>query len=232
MKKTLLPFIFLLFCSARVFATWSIIIIDPKTNEIGIAGASCTYNCYGIGEIVPGKGAIIVQAMSNSNAREKGLEMIIAEASPQQIIQALRSPSFDPERQQYAVVTVKYFDRPITYTGVSTNAFNGALTKPGVSVQGNTLTSENELKNIMEAVEKAQNAQLDIAETLMLALQAGSNAGGDNRCGEQKASSAFLIVARPGDRKPYLDLNIFGQGRGGKNAVDLLRKKFEDSKGK
>jgi hypothetical protein len=26
-------------------ATWSIIVVDPKTKEIGIAGASCTYNC-------------------------------------------------------------------------------------------------------------------------------------------------------------------------------------------
>ena len=77
------------------YATWSIIIIDKKTNEIGIAGASCTYNCYGIGKIVPNMGAIIVQAMSNNQAREKGVEMILAESTPGQIIQALRDPEFD-----------------------------------------------------------------------------------------------------------------------------------------
>jgi uncharacterized Ntn-hydrolase superfamily protein len=232
MKKTLLAFILFVLSSTDTFATWSIIMIDPKTNEIGIAGASCTYNCYGIGEIIPGKGAIIVQAMSNSEAREKGLQMILADASPQQIIQALRNPSFDPERQQYAVVTIKYIDRPVTYTGVSTNAYNGALTKAGISVQGNTLTSKTELKLIMEAVQKGRNESLGIAEILMRALEVGSNAGGDNRCGAQKASSAFLIVARPGDKRPYLDLNIFGQGGGGQNAVDLLRKKFEKQKGR
>jgi hypothetical protein len=53
------------------FATWSIIIIDPVTEEIGIAGASCTYNCYGIGKIIPNVGAIIVQAMSNNAARKR-----------------------------------------------------------------------------------------------------------------------------------------------------------------
>src|SRR6185295_3162030 len=106
--------------------------IDPRTNEIGIAGASCTYNCYGIGKIIPHLGAIIVQAMSNSQAREKGVEMIIGESTPEQIIQALRSPVFDPERQQYAVVTIKYIDSPGTYTGDSTKQFNGALTKSGV----------------------------------------------------------------------------------------------------
>src|ERR1700733_6250542 len=101
MKKTILALIILAIYSNPVFATWSIIIIDPGTNEIGIAGASCTYNCYGIGKIIPNMGAIIVQAMSNKQAREKGAEMIIAGSTPAQIIQALKNPDFDPERQQY-----------------------------------------------------------------------------------------------------------------------------------
>ena len=147
MKKIILALIIFAIHSTKTFATWSIIMIDPKTNEIGIAGASCTYNCYGIGKIIPNMGAIIVQAMSNNQAREKGVEMIIAESTPGQIIQALRNPEFDPERQQYAVVTIKYIDSPGTYTGDSTNRSNGALTKSGVSVQGNTLTSDKRIKN-------------------------------------------------------------------------------------
>ena len=79
----------------------------------------------------------------------------------------------------------------------------------------------------MDAVEKGQNKSLDIAEILMSALEAGSGSGGDKRCGEQKASSAFIIVAKPSDKKPYIDLNIFGQSKGGQNAVDMLRKKYE-----
>jgi len=231
MKKYILVTLVLLFYCNLTFSTWSIIMIDPQTKEIGIAGASCTYNCYGIGKIVPGKGAIIVQAMSNNEAREKGIEMILAESTPEQIIQALRNPNFDPERQQYAVVTIKYFNSPSTYTGDSTKQFNGAFTKSGVSVQGNTLTSDSELKIIMQAVEKGQKELLNITDILMSALEAGSTSGGDKRCGEQKASSAFIIVARPDDKKPYVDLNIFGQGRG-QNAVVLLRKKYEKWKTK
>jgi uncharacterized Ntn-hydrolase superfamily protein len=113
-KKIILGLIIFVLFSIKTFATWSIIMIDPKTNEIGIAGASCTYNCYGIGKIIPTMGAIIVQAMSNNRAREKGLEMILADATPGQIIQALRSPDFDPERQQYAVVTLKFIDNPVS----------------------------------------------------------------------------------------------------------------------
>jgi len=218
--------------SNRTFATWSIIIIDPNTKEIGIAGASCTYNCYGIGQIIPNVGAIIVQAMSNNQAREKGVEMILAKSTPEQIIQALKDPQFDPERQQYAVVTLKYFNSPGTFTGDSTKPYGGALIKPGVTVQGNTLASEDELKIIMDAVEKGQSESLNMAEILIRSLEAGSIAGGDRRCGDQKASSAFIIVARPGDKKPYINLNIFGQGKGGQNAVDMLRKKFEKWKRK
>jgi uncharacterized Ntn-hydrolase superfamily protein len=232
MKKSILAIIIFIIISNSSFATWSIIMIDPRTNDIGIAGASCTYNCFGIGKIIPNVGAIIVQAMSNNQAREKGVEMMLAEASPAQIIQALRDPNFDPERQQYALVMIKYIDSPVTYTGDSTRQFNGALTKRGVSVQGNTLTSEFELKIIMEAVEKGQNESWNIAEILMSALEAGSTSGGDKRCGVQKSSSAFIIVAKPDDRKPFLNLNIFGQGKGGQNAVDMLRKKYEKWKKK
>ncbi|MBL4702782.1 MAG: DUF1028 domain-containing protein, partial [Phycisphaeraceae bacterium] len=36
-----------------------------------------------------------------------------------------------------------------------------------------------------------------MAERLMLALQAGEQAGGDNRCGSQYARSAFISVYNP-----------------------------------
>jgi uncharacterized Ntn-hydrolase superfamily protein len=147
MKKTILSLLILLFYCTSTFATWSIMIIDPKTNEIGIAAASCSYNCYGIGKIVPNMGAVIVQAMSNHQAREKGVQLMIAGATPEQIIQAMRNPAFDPERQQYAVVTIKYINNPGTYTGDSTKTHHGALTANGISVQGITLTKFNKWKN-------------------------------------------------------------------------------------
>jgi uncharacterized Ntn-hydrolase superfamily protein len=216
-----------LFFPYSVWATWSLIIIDPRTKEIGIAGASCTYNCYGIGKIIPNAGAVIVQAMSNNEARDKGVEMILAEASPEQIIEAMRDSIFDPERQQYAVVTIRYLNEPGIYTGRLTNTLHGGLTDYGVSVQGNTLATDTVLAVVMKAVQKGRTNLLPVSEILLSALEAGSNAGGDKRCGEQKATSAFMIVAKPGDKRPYMDLQIFGQGKGKQNAVDLLRIKYE-----
>lgn len=214
---------------ANAFATWSIIIIDPRTKEIGIAGASCTYNVYGIGAIAPGKGAIVVQAMSNNFARSRGLQMILSEAPPEKILEAIKDPMFDPEDQQYGIVCLYAMDKPQTYTGDSAHTFKGALTARGVSVQGNTLSDQDEIKKIMEVVLKGQRDSLPIDKLLMLALEAGAEYGGDRRCGVQKATSAFITVARPDDdrKHPYLDLVVFGIAKGGENAVGELRKKYD-----
>lgn len=210
------------------YATWSIIVIDPKTKEIGIAGASCTYSVYGIGAIAPGKGAIVVQAMSSNKARRQGLKMIFADAPPQQIIQAIRDPKFDPEEQQYAVVCVNYLERPLTYTGTSTTPAKGTITGKGMSVQGNTLTNAEELQAVYKAALKAQKESLSIEDVLMIALEAGAKLGGDKRCGERKASSAFLTVAKANDNPehPYLNLIIYGTDDKA-NAVESLRQKFD-----
>ncbi|MBC7948034.1 MAG: DUF1028 domain-containing protein [Chitinophagaceae bacterium] len=212
-------------------STWSIIVVDPKTKEIGIAGASCTNSVYGIGAIVPGKGAIVVQAMSNYFARLKGFNLIMADASPDQIMKALMNPDFDPENQQYAVVCLNYPDQPVTYTGSETHGAKGTLTAHGISVQGNTLTNAEELKAVMNAALSAQKKSLPIHEVLMLALEAGAIAGGDKRCGERKASSAFITVVKPQDdrKNPYLNL-VVNQTDNTTNAVEALRGKLEDWK--
>jgi len=94
------------------------------------------------------------------------------------------------------------------------------------------LTEQSTLQAIMNTVQKRKGESWYIADILITALEAGSMAGGDNRCGEQCATSAFITVAKPGDRKPYLDLVIFGQGKGKQNAVDLLRIKYDKWKRK
>lgn len=226
MKKVLFSLI-LIIIATQSFATWSIIIVDEKTGTIGIAGASCTRSVYGIGTIVPGKGAIIVQAYSNSDAREEGVDMIMADASPDEIMEAIRNSRFDPEHQQYAILTLKDVDHPVTYTGNLTTEVRGALGAKGISIQGNTLVSEDVLKKAMEAVVVAQGKGLSIEETLMLALEAGAEAGGDKRCGEFKASSAFITVMKPGDsnKKPYFEL-IVNKINDRTNAVQVLRERF------
>jgi uncharacterized Ntn-hydrolase superfamily protein len=231
LKLTFFTLSLLLISATQSFATWSIIVIDSKTKQIGIAGASCTQSVYGIGAIVPGKGAIVVQAMSNYFARVKGFEMIIAEATPSEILNAMMAPQYSPEMQQYAIVSVKYIDSPATYTGSLTTAYKGALTAKGISVQGNTLADSAELQLVMNAVLKAQQDALSIEDVLMLGLEAGAQLGGDKRCGDTKALSAFITVVNPNDdrRNPYLNLVSYGTVEK-VNAVEALRRKFNEWK--
>ena len=230
MKKIIVTLISLLALYLPLFATWSIIVINPRTGEIGIAGASCTSDCSGIGSVIPGKGAIIVQAMSNYNAHDVGRRLIREGYSLDEIMnKVLMQARFDPEHQQYAIVTLKEMD-PLTYTGDSTIFYKGAITGKGISVQGNLLTSENELRIIFDAVVQAQKDSMTTYEILMSALIAGSKAGGDKRCGEQKAQSAFLVVAKPEDdeKNPSIKLIVTGQEKGGSNAVAVLLEEYRN----
>lgn len=212
------------------FATWSIIVIDPNTKEIGIAGASCTVSVYGIGRIMPGKGAIVVQAMSNPFARLDGFKMIMNGDKPADILAKLRHPDYDPEEQQYSIACMNDIDHPATYTGTKNTSHAGTLTGNGISVQGNTLTNPEEIRAIFDAAVKAQKDGLPIQDILMLALEAGAKSGGDKRCGERKASSAFLTVSKSYDiEKHWLNLVIYGTDDK-VHAVDALRQKFDSWK--
>lgn len=229
-KRLSLSMLLLALLAIPSFATWSIIVADPRTGEIGIAGASCTVSVYGIGLIAPGKGAIVVQAMSNPLARQQGFRMIMDGAAPAAILEKIRHPDYDPEEQQYAVLCMNDLAHPATYTGAQNTAHAGSLTGNGISVQGNMLTNPDELQAIFDAAIQAQNDSLPIQDILMLALEAGAKSGGDKRCGERKASSAFLTVSKPDDVKKYwLNLVIYGNDKR-THAVEALRKKFDNWK--
>lgn len=78
----------------------------------------------------------------------------------------------------------------------------------------------------MEAIQQARAADRPLEEVLMAGLKAGADAGGDSRCGFQRATAAFLAVAKPGDNPnwPYLTLRVVDASRGSTvRAVDLLQ---------
>jgi uncharacterized Ntn-hydrolase superfamily protein len=215
-------------------ATWSITAVDPKTKQVGIAGACCTDFVYGIAGVAPGRGVIAAQAMSNMGAKRLGMKMLLEGASPQEVLAAITDPAFDPDfsAQQYGVVALGFEDRPATYTGAGTPGWRGDLRGHGVSVQGNILTDEGVVRNALEAFQRAaKDARLSLADRLMAALEAGTEGGGgDRRCGGQRARSAFVVVERatPDGKAPYLLINITGEEAGGNNPIKLLRRKYNE----
>lgn len=228
LKKHILFFLTAFFISLPSYATWSIIAVDRSTGHIGIAGASCTFDVSGIASIVPDKGAIVVQAASSYFARMKGVDLMMANATVEEILTAMKDKEFQPERQQYGVISLSKNSIPLVYSGNEIKDWNGSKTANNIAVLGNILESENVIANAFRAYNDAKSTPF--AERLMLALKAGENAGGDKRCGTQAARSAFISIYEP-KTKAIFKLAIQGIEKGGEPAVTLLKKKFDKTYG-
>jgi uncharacterized Ntn-hydrolase superfamily protein len=205
-------------------ATWSIIVLDRQRRWIGVAGASCTPDVYGIMSLRPGHGVLIAQAIGYDAAIQRGNQLLADSVSADAVLRAITAPALDSTNQyrQYAVAT--FVGGLAQFTGDSTAPHHGARRAVDVLVQGNSLASPAVLDRVVRAIEAARAAGRPLYDVLMAGLAAGSEAGGDVRCGTQRATSAFLVVARPGERPflPYLTLSVFGAERGTVNAVDVL----------
>lgn len=221
--KILVAGLFVLIFSTNAYATWSIIAVDRNTGEIGIAGASCTFDVSGIASIEPEKGAIVVQAASNYFARMRGVTLMENNASAQEILNAMKAKPFEPEKQQYGVILLKEGTSPLVYSGDKIADWNGEMLADDFAVMGNILVGEKVVKKAFEAFN--QNRDKSLAERLMLALKAGEEAGGDARCGEQYARSAFIMIYQP-TYGAILKLAVQGIESGKKPAVSLLNMQF------
>jgi uncharacterized Ntn-hydrolase superfamily protein len=208
----------------NAYATWSIIAVDRKTGEAGVAGASCTSDVTGIASVVPGKGAIVVQAASNYFARIQGAGLIDKGTPPNEVLATIRDKQFNPEDQQYGLVTLYDDSAPLVYSGVNISNWRGAKLGADVAALGNTLVGQAVIDGAFEAFEA--NRDKSLVERLVLALNAGGRAGGDSRCGTQHARSAFVMVYQP-QSDSNLTLAVTGIKLGGKPAVVLLNEQFE-----
>jgi len=184
------------------FATFSIIAFDPATNEFGVGVQS---HAFTAGAAVPyaiaGVGAIATQAAANRLYGPKAIELLKQGLSPAEVVKKLTDEDPGRDTRQLAVIDAK--GRSAVYTGkhvidrnfdtkdfVHLGGYAGHITGHNFSVQGNTLASEDVLKNMAAAYEHGKGT---MAERLMDALDAGQSAGGDTR-GMQ---SAGLLVVRP-----------------------------------
>jgi len=203
--------------------TWSVVAVDPRTGDVGVAVASCV-ETFGdaVGALVPGKGAAATQAGFDVDNRNRVFEAIKEGLTAEEVIGRVTDPEWDDrlDRRQYGVVTMHDgLVRAAGYTtptrqGISTDEsgsvrYAGVMTDAshGVSVQGNTLAGPEVVRRPLDAYRWEDPAGFNtLPDRLMRALEAGSHAGGDVRCNQgsvrQTTSMAAILVARGGD-PPY-----------------------------
>jgi uncharacterized Ntn-hydrolase superfamily protein len=221
--------------AAPASATWSIVAVDPDTQEVGVAVASCVEAPFGttilpqVPALAPGIGALAAQAQFSQATRDQALDLLLAGQSPMSVIDMVLAGDPSAASRQYAVVDLRM--QVAAYTGDATMAWAGHATGSRVSVQGNILYGPEVVDDALAAFEApAPRCPWTLADRLLVALEAGSAQGGDNRCSEeQSALAADLMVAKPGDvvGAPSLDLRIESQPMGGENPVELLRAAYD-----
>lgn len=179
--------------------TYSIVARDPQTGELGVAVAS---RFFAVGGAVPyikgGVGAIATQAFVSPIYGTNGLELLEAgRLTPNEVIDILTArDEGHPQRQMHLIDA---HGRNAAFTGDKCIDWAGHRVAENVSVAGNMLTGPQVVDATLAAF--LDNSDLAMPERLLLAMQAGEDAGGDKR-GKQ---SAALKIYRD-QAYAYLDI--------------------------
>jgi uncharacterized Ntn-hydrolase superfamily protein len=169
--------------------TFSIVAWDQERN---MAGVAVTTKFLAVGSLCPfaraGVGAIATQAFVNPTFGPRGLTLLEAGVSVEDVITALLNGDEGREHRQLHLVDRR--GNTAAFTGAETVEWSGHKVFDGFSVAGNMLVGEQVIVDTATAYQ--DNAGIDLPERLLRALEAGQAAGGDKR-GRQ--SAALYVVS-------------------------------------
>jgi uncharacterized Ntn-hydrolase superfamily protein len=186
-------------------STFSIVAVDPATEEVGVAVQS---KFLAIGAIVPwaraGVGAVATQAFADVTFGPRGLDLLASGLAPAEVLARLLEG--DERRELRQVGLVDASGRSASFTGTRCYEHAGSITGSGYACQGNTLASDRVIPAMAEAFLASRGP---LPERLLAALRAAQEEGGDRRGQE----AAALVVARPGggyggNHDRYIDLRV------------------------
>ncbi|MCI4349990.1 MAG: DUF1028 domain-containing protein [Thermoplasmata archaeon] len=177
--------------SSPRFGTFSIVAADVERGEWGVAVQS---RFIAVGAVVPwaeaSRGALATQARANVTYGPRGLELLRAGKSAEEVVKLLTGADPKAAHRQLGVVDAR--GRSAAFTGKECLNWAGHRTGDGFSCQGNILFGPAVVEAMARTFETTPG---DLPERLLAALGAGQREGGDRR-GMQ--SSALLIVRAGG----------------------------------
>jgi len=181
--------------------TFSITGYDPKEKEWGIAVQS---KFLGVGAVVPfakaGVGAVATQSYANTGYGPQALELMAQGKSAEEVMALITKDDKDKEMRQVGLIDAE--GNAATFTGTYCYDWAGGVTGKHFAAQGNILVDEKTVQAMAETFESTEGS---LAYRLLLALDAGQQAGGDSR-GQQ--SAALLVVKEKGGYGGYNDRYI------------------------
>ena len=176
--------------------TYSIVALDKKTNQIGVAvqshwfavGALCPW-------IEPGVGAIATQSMVKVSYGPKGLRLLRNGKTSQEALKLLLKADDGRDLRQVAIVDAK--GNIAVHTGNRCIAEAGHQTGNLFSAQANMMLNNSVWSAMASAYENSGGV---LANRLISALQAAQEAGGDIR---GKQSAALMIAENVRDNASW-----------------------------
>ena len=205
-------------------ATWSVIAVDARTGRVVIASATCvpqqrllSFPAKGLMDVqaivVPGVGVAAAQAGVDRTRSNQRLihAQLKAGTDPARILEMLsEDPAF--ERRQFGIVDLTGGMAGFSgaENGAASLSVQGRLPDQEIyfSIQGNILASDDV---VYDAVARFMNAEGELTDRVMAAMEGADEAGGDLRCTceseplpttechGRNAFVAYILAADPGD---------------------------------
>ena len=183
---------------ARPVHTYSIVARDAKTGDIGVAVQS---HWFAVGPLVPwaeaGVGAVATQSFVDPSYGKLGLDLMRAGRSGPETLKGLLAA--DESREVRQVTILDASGKVAAHTGSKCIPAAGHHVGEGYSVQANLMLNDTVWPAMSKAFEAAEG---DLAERMIVALEAAQAAGGDIR-GRQ--SAALIVVSGKPTGKPWQD---------------------------
>lgn len=173
--------------------TFSVAARCPRTGQLGVAALTAM---PAVGKIVAHvrarTGAAATQATPNPYLAYDGLPLLGEGRSPSAVLDRLLAA--DPGRDVRQAGLVDAAGRAAAWTGSRTLPWSGHRVGDGYAIQGNRLVGQETVDEVERAL--CARPELDLAERLLLAIEAGEATGADR----EGAQSATITVA---DREDY-----------------------------
>ena len=184
-------------------ATWSIVCVNTRTREVGVASATCLVNFNlrtGVPVIYVGEGAAAAQSFLDSTGNNRQLifnSFRDTEETPAEILAQLAQYDLGHQSRQYGIVN--FAGAPVTFTGrqdgLAATGVTGQVGDFLYAIQGNVLAGDE----IVFAAEAAfRETKGDMGQKIMAAMHAARDLGGDGRCSCDEGSPTSCGVPPPG----------------------------------
>jgi uncharacterized Ntn-hydrolase superfamily protein len=186
----------------RRLGTFSIAGRCERTGQLGVAVSTAD---VGAGRLVTwaraGVGAVATQSWPSLYLAIDALRAMESGASAAEAMETVLQG--DPGRGVRQLGVVDARGGSASFSGDDCTEWYGEISGPNFAAQGNMLIRGETVSALAESFQSTEGSDLDLAERLMRALEAGQAGGGDKR-GRQCA--ALLVVDR--EEYPLWDLRV------------------------